>query len=151
MSFKTHLLIVSVIILAVYLAWSVTRSKPAAPTEQAVVKTAYNIAVTHASWGLNCPRYSESTSTLDKAYVKKTDAHPQYMKKDNALEIVSELCNGKLKCTVPVSDETFPDMAPEDCGEKKLEVEYRCYAFDRPWFARATGGMLTLTCEDKNP
>ena len=149
MSFKSHLLIVCVIILAVYLAWGVTRAKPKTP-EQSKTVSAYTINITHADWGLNCPNFAESPNTLDKAYVKKTPSNgkPQ---KDNALQIVSGLCNGKESCEFPVNDETFEGLVNQDCGEKKLEVEYRCYAFDRPWHARASSGMLSITCEDKKP
>jgi hypothetical protein len=151
MSFKSHLLIVTVIILVVYLAWGVTRAKPKAP-EQAAAVSAYTINIAHADWGLNCPVFAESPNSLDKAYVKKapssTAGKPQ---KDNALEIVKSLCNGKEACEFPVNDETFAGLVSQDCGEKKLEVEYRCYAFDRPWYARASAGMLAITCEDKKP
>jgi len=152
MSFKTHLLIVSVIIMVIYLIWDWSRSgpEPAAAVDNG--QPSYTITVNHASWGLNCPVIVGNV--LDKAYEKKAASEEaQHPKMDNALQIVSGICNGSPTCLITVSDETFPDMAPPDCTDKKLEIEYRCFSYDRPWHAEANSatGMLTLDCSDKAP
>lgn len=153
MSFKIHLLIVSVIILVVYLVWGISRSTPDTGSSIADTKPTYVISVTHASWGLNCPDIAGNDDILDKAYVKKSDLANKRPYQDNALAIVSDYCNSKTDCDIPLSGELFKGMAPKQCSEKKLAVEYRCFTYDRPWRAEASNidGMLSITCKGKEP
>lgn len=151
MSFKLHLLIVSIIIVIMYLAWGFTRSQPNTATDDANSAPTYSVSVIHASWGLNCPAILENDNVLDKAYVRKSDTHSNRPHADNALQIVSDLCQGEVECTIPLNDATFEGMAPANCNEKKLTVEYRCFAFDRPWRAQGSSndGSLSITCANK--
>jgi hypothetical protein len=151
MSFKIHLIIVSVIIVIVYLVWGMTRSQP--QTAALNQPDSYTITVIHASWGLNCPVVVSNENVLDKAYVKKSGNNPSQPYTDNALNIVADLCNGQSECTIALSDELFSGLAPENCNDKKLTVEYRCFAFDRPWRAEASTaqGLLAISCQDKKP
>ncbi len=152
MSFKAHLLIVSAIILVVYLVWDWNHSGPA-PSVASVVQSPYTITVNHASWGLNCPVFATANNVLDKAYVKKSGGDASHPTTDNALQIVSSICNGSPDCGIALADDTFPGMAPATCQDKKLEVEYRCFSYDRPWHAEAMSstGALVISCSDKVP
>ena len=146
MTFKTHLLIVAVIILMVYLVWDIGRTPPATAPQ-----SNYAITVSHASWGLNCPLYANGNNVLDRAYVKKSANGEALPKQDNVLQVIASTCNGATDCTIAISDDAFPGIAPTECVNKKLEVEYRCFSYDRPWHAEAvsSAGALQLSCQDK--
>lgn len=148
MSFKAHLIIVSVIIVVVYLTWSFIHAGPETSPLPATAQSAYKIHITHASWGLNCPVFADEENVLDRAYVKKSPDGTRKPVRDNALALVAKRCNGKVKCDIPVTPDLFRGLAPQDCAEKRLEVEYRCFAFDRPWRLQAASGTLSIHCED---
>src|SRR5687768_9678856 len=113
MSFKVHLLIVSVMIVVVYLVWGAIKTLRELAAVQDSAKSAYSITITHASWGLNCPLMGNDMNTLDKAYAKKHPAGKTAKPyEDNVLSIISELCNGKETCDIAVSADMFGDLPP---------------------------------------
>ena len=141
MSFKTHLIIVSCIILAVYLAWQWMEPAAEMPVISVEPSSPYSITITHASWGLNCRLRTQTADSFAK------NANHTPLREDNALSKLSEQCNGKLQCSIPVSSSALGfDPAPE-CAEKELRVEYRCFSYDRPWNVKMSSGTLTINCD----
>lgn len=134
MPFKIHLIIVSCIIAVVLLAWE---TLPKKSNQQPATAGAQSrrIIVTHASWGLNC-----------RGVVVSGKPQPDKIKEDNVFSSVSLACNGKTECELTSSDAQLgPDPMPE-CNNKTLEVEYRCFSYDRPWNVKTQGGSVKLMC-----
>jgi hypothetical protein len=149
MSFKIHLIIVSVIIIAVYFAWQLTSrtNTPQPAVIEQETASPYSITVIHASWGLNCRNSYVARTTPQKddpfAYKPGTESK---LEEDNVLSIVSKLCDGKLKCTIPISPQALGGDPMPECGDKSLDVEYRCFSFDRPWLVQSSFKSLDIDC-----
>jgi hypothetical protein len=142
MSFKTHLIIVSFIILAVYLAWQLMEPASELPAVSPEKPSPYSITIVHASWGVNC-RLRMNESSMDN-FAKDVRNTP--LREDNVLAKISEQCDGKLQCSIPVNSAALGlDPAPE-CAEKELRVEYRCFSYDRPWEVHISSGTLNIDC-----
>jgi hypothetical protein len=143
MPFKIHLLIVSFIIGVVFLSWKWMSEIPQVSPQVASPSSAYSIIIAHASWGLNC-RIRPSAAAAGDAYAGGSSSNP--LRIDNVLVAVSEMCNGKVECSVPVSAQALgKDPAPE-CSEKMLDIEYRCFSYDRPWNAKGSSGNVAISC-----
>ncbi len=142
MPFKIHLLIVSFIIAVVFVSWKWMAEAPqAAP--QTASSSPYSISIVHASWGLNC-KLKAIPNSYDSYASSSEQTKP--LRIDNVLVAVSELCNGKLQCSVPVNSGALgKDPAPE-CSEKVLDIEYRCFSYDRPWSTRSSSGSVDIDC-----
>ncbi len=155
MSFKVHLIIVCTIIIAVFFTWHIMENMKKSQPAEIAKETAspYSITITHASWGVNC-RNSYTLGTNDRkdpfAYNGNAD---NKLHEDNVLEAVSKLCNGKLKCSIPIKKETLGDDPAPSCGNKMLNIEYRCFSFDRPWIVEGDSKKLDIDCstaEERN-
>ena len=145
MSFKLHLIIVSFIIISVYLAWQMMNAPAPAPQAETQGAT-YHISVIHASWGVNCRLLAniENGKPAENPYAAATDENK--LKVDNVLPVVSGLCNGKQSCDIPIDIQTLGDDPSPNCTIKMLEVEYRCFSYDRPRSEKIIGTMLSLHC-----
>lgn len=146
MSFKLHLMIVSFIIVAVYVAWQLSTSEN---TETQVLSAApqsnaRTLSIAHASWGLNCRHIRASGG--DTAFAGEKPASK--LVQDNVLSIVASLCNGKRSCKIPLEAATLGDDPAPECPNKELAVEYRCFSYDRPRIAKASSGSIILQCEE---
>jgi len=149
MNFKLHLTIIVCIVVAVLLAWQVMHLDIAATPETGPSKPQYSLTVIHASWGLNCPNVVTSNNIPERdAFVNKgvSDTNNK-LREDNVLGVIAPMCNGNLECQI-IADEANlgKDPAP-DCSNKVLEVEYRCFSYDRPWKVKSSTGTLSLKCE----
>lgn len=135
MESKNHILLVFMVGLIVLLMWQFM-PKPEAPPEEQIeetIDTGDYVRIHSASWGLNC---------IDPAAQGHTDAllakddKVMKLRRDNVLSFVSKQCNGKDSCEVMNSPATFDasdDKNPQKNCEKDLEIEYRCFTFDRLW------------------
>lgn len=146
MQFKVHLLIISVIIIAVYIIAHILAANKVEPaqSELPVVKTSpYAISIENASWGLNCKIVSSGGDN-----VKPDNAID--IKENNVIYPVSRMCNGNSRCEIPL-DSNYLGEPMAGCA-KILEVEYRCYNIDRMRTARASDGVMTIDCDKQlNP
>jgi hypothetical protein len=146
MPFKVHLLIVAIIIAAVYIIWGIMHT--AAPVVQAGDPKTMSrmIAVTHASWGLNCRNVMISNDdNAQDAFGTGKQPNPK-LSEDNVFSAVSLMCNGKSQCEVPASDPQLGEDPAPDCAIKNLEIEYRCFSYDRPWKVKLSSGVAKLQC-----
>jgi len=147
MPFKLHLIIISCIIVAVLLAWQFLHNTSSGLSDNAPAKSAYSLSVTHASWGLNCRNIAiNNDAAPHDAFVSKGEANNK-LHEDNVLGTVARLCNGNMKCDIMVDEATLGADPSPDCGNKVLEVEYRCFSYDRPWNVKTATGTLSLHCE----
>jgi len=153
MSFKTHLLIITTIIILVFAAWQYMYGTAPAPVvvEQTVSNEPANesraIEIIRASWGLNCsnvPLAAVKEEPLANYADDNRKTSP--LADNNVLEAVTKLCNGKLTCEIAINTATLgPDPMPQ-CYDKQLVVEYRCFAFDRPWLLKSSHAPMVIDC-----
>jgi len=143
MPFKIHLIIVSIIILIVTLIWGLTQNatQPVVAAEpKGIIR---KISVTHASYALNCRNVAINNAAVPQNAFSSASAS---IKEDNVLQAVSKLCNGKTECDVSADSAEFGEDPAPDCTPKALEIEYRCFSYDRPWIVKTSGGSVKLLC-----
>ncbi|MFM9889775.1 MAG: hypothetical protein ACKVOE_03890 [Rickettsiales bacterium] len=142
--------IISVVIIGVYF---ITKPKPvAAVADQPLLGDRY-IQVYGATWGEECNPYIDANAA--NTPMKKDDKGmliaptlPQRVELDNVLPVISDACNGKLTCTMPINSKSMGVEPMESCF-KQLKVSYRCYAYDRLWNVTVRQGeKLTIDCND---
>lgn len=143
MSAKIHIIAVTCIVFAMFLAWQMlvslqeARVAAVAPPPQ----SPYSIEMIHATYNDRCSRGQESDGSAPPTQV---DDHA-----DNVLALLSKLCNHKIACSVPVSKDLLGGEATP-CMIRELSVEYRCFAVDRPWKVTAReGSTLEMKCEQR--
>lgn len=144
MSFKLHLIIISCIIIAVMLIWQVMNSGISISPQVTATKPQYSLLISHASWGLNCRNVTINSGLLPNAAGAGKN---NLLREDNVLGAVAPLCNGKVRCDIVANESTLGKDPSPACADKVLEVEYRCFSYDRPWTAKSSTGKLSLTCE----
>jgi hypothetical protein len=145
MSFKVHLFIVSLIIIAVSLIWQLRGQGTPTPQEAAVIP--HVISIIHASWGMNCKDIAIVQDGMPQdAFGNPQTVNPK-IKLDNVFGPVSMECNGKTECEIQADDAKLGEDPAPECTPKTLEIEYRCFSYDRPWRVKASSGPLKLKCE----
>lgn len=143
MPFKVHLLIVTCIIAAVYLVWEVMHSilpPPQAQSENLGIP--HQISVIHASYGLNCRSISTNGDNTSQSPPNDT----KKLSEDNVLAAVSQKCNGARQCEIALNDPVLGEDPAPSCIPKTLDIEYRCFSYDRPWRVHGSSGSLKLLC-----
>jgi hypothetical protein len=130
MSFKIHLLIVFCITILTYIVWQALQTPPA-PPPVVEAKPSHVINVAHATLGAQCGNENADRSSHF----------------DNVLKRVAALCNDKVKCVIPIKSEILGNVSTFSCADRGLEVEYRCFSYDKAWTEKASYGALTLDCE----
>jgi len=144
-SFKVHLIIISCIVIVVLLVWQFMPHSAAPVPDNAAMKQTYSIAITHASWGLNCKNTAVNSDNSREAFLNKSGANNK-LHADNVLSQVSHLCNGATSCNVKGDETTFGSDPAPDCNDKMLEIEYRCFSYDRPWNVKSAT-TVNISCE----
>ena len=103
------------------------------------------IQIKSATWGENCDPFLENKRS---DMIRKHSSEPlsEPIRKDNALRLVSSLCNGKERCQVTLTEKAMQyDPAP-NCA-KNMEIEFRCFLTDTAHKARADySDALTIDC-----
>jgi len=110
---------------------------------------AHVITVSHASWGVGCHELiSPNTTATRDPFAGSNDnkIHP-----DNVLKAVAALCNGKPTCDVSIDPAVLGEDPLPNCAPKTLEIEYRCFSYDRPWIVKGTDGSVNLHCDTPTP
>ncbi len=141
MHFRAHAIIILFIILTVFGVWQWLQKPEPVSASVAQADSDYFVRILRASYGLNCSRK-----------VMRLPEQPDVMwtvKPDNALTELSARCNGQTVCAVTPS----VDFAMEDPAVgcmKMLDVEYRCFSYDRTWRKTARQGeILTIDCSER--
>ena len=131
MSFKIHLLIITIIVTVLYLVWVFVASQSSEPVIiQQSPTSQYNISIAHASWGMNCRTSFSYAGGIDAMGQVDNDVDLSKIKEDNVRSAVSNLCNGKAVCDIPLDTATLGDDPLPICGSKILQIEYRCFSID---------------------
>ena len=138
MNLKIHFVGLAVIILLlVAIAYKTSQTDTVPQTA-----SPYVIEIANATYGANCNTPGTSTGP-DDPYAETAS---RKVTKNNVLSIVGRICNGKNVCSFPLNETTFPEDPASNCP-KKLEVDYRCFAYDRPWSVSAQeGGTINVDC-----
>jgi len=144
MSFKFHLLIVSIIIIALFGIIKLMVNKSQQPQQVVVVETSpYKISIERADWGANCKNIVANKRTDN--YLQPSD--PRKSTENNVLEPVKNICNDKPACDIPISGDALGGDPLPECGYKILQVEYRCFAIDRLRISKASEGSIVIDCD----
>ena len=109
------------------------------------------IQIAKANWGFNCNRFIEQYNQAVEAQKKIDPYNTQKLvdpvRQNNVLLEISNQCNGKVTCQIAADPKALGD--PYRNCRKFLEVEYRCFSFDRPWPVTAEQGTtLTIDCRE---
>ena len=67
------------------------------------------------------------------------------LNENNMLVKLSDACNGNEQCYIDFKFLSVEGNPLPQCT-KMLEVEYRCFEFDRPWIERSSGPEMTIDC-----
>ncbi len=147
MSFKVHLIIVACIIAAVYVIWELMHAGSTAVTAQGDPRGIPRmIAVTHASYGLNCRNVAVNNDAVPQDAFNTGKTPNPKLAEDNVFSSISLKCNGATECDIPLDDPALGEDPAPGCTPKMLEVEYRCFSYDRPWRVRTSSGVIKLIC-----
>lgn len=147
MQFRTHLIIILCITAAIYGIWYLlSQNQPVAVIQRGA--SPYSIHISRATWGLNCRQRYQVPSTSSDGF--SADAAGGFsLTANNVLKQVGELCDGKPDCEIPTDALLIgKDPAPH-CIDKELEVEYRCFSFDRPWRIRSISATTKIDCSTR--
>lgn len=150
MSFKIHLIIVCVIIIAVYSTWQISKRLESSqqPVNQQENVSPYKISIISASYGLNClDEYNIPNQSPSDPFAYKAKKNEK-LKKDNVLELIARACDNKIKCSIILKPELLGGDPAPDCVGEILEIEYRCFSFDRPWTIKGEGKSLDIDCSN---
>lgn len=99
---------------------------------------------------MNClDAYAPSSETSEDPFAYKAKKNDK-LKKNNVLELIAKACNNKLKCGIILKPELLGGDPAPDCVGEILEIEYRCFSFDRPWTINSDGKGKTLDIDCSN-
>lgn len=149
MPFKTHLAIVTAILLVVYFVWQTLGSR--VPQEKPLIRTEavspYSISIANANWSRNCLQNLPSYSLKSDGFAKLSEGTLEREKTNDLVSKLSELCNGKNRCELLTESLSSPNDPTANCAKSELEVEYRCFSYDRPWRVSSESGKLAINCD----
>ena len=138
MNLKLHLAAISIIVLllvAVYIFSNRGTGEGNTPIALEVV---------NASYGLNCLAQQPAQGSEPNAIYK--DESTPAVRKNNVLVAVSRLCNGQPTCQFEVNESNLGSNPNPTCY-KELEVDYRCFSYDRLRSAEtAENNIISLSC-----
>lgn len=152
MNLKFHLIVSTVfllLIIGVLFVFSI-KEKP----QEAVDANAPGgrfIQIAKATWGKNCNSQIEALHQSN-AMAEDGVPLPEIVRDNNALRIVSSLCNGKDQCQFAV-DPAVLGFNPMAKCRKAIEVEYRCFDIDRSKTVTSEDrGVVAINClQDETP
>ena len=145
MQFKVHLLIILCIIIVMSLVLRFMQNSTIT-NNVAAVKPSHTLSIIHASWGLNCKSTVINNDANKDAFLNKNDQNTK-LKEDNVLGPVSRLCNGNVKCDITLGESSLGADPEPNCNNKILEIQYRCFSYDRPWNVKSKGSSISLKCD----
>ncbi len=114
------------------------------------------IQISRADWGAACnkaiDRHNDAIEEKKKSFIPGDELPPKLspIPPNNALLPLSRHCDGKAFCGLQkVNEESLGIPIPKLNCEKKLEISYRCFEFDRPHdIVINRGKELRIDCRD---
>lgn len=113
------------------------------------------VEIYSATWGMNCNPYIEEAIRRQAATPAPADASGsskpakplQDVTTNNVLDVVSGLCNGRVRCDLTATAEAMGGLDPLGSCYKQLDVSYRCFTYDQLWNVTVEQGKtLRLDC-----
>lgn len=149
---KFHLIAMSIIIGVISLVFFMIQrfQTPDLPVEEQpdIVASDRVIFVSKASFGLNCNEVYERFKEREHTMGVPIPNGMVESKPNNALLAITELCNGKKYCSFTATDSKF-GLEPMSNCIRELEVEYRCFSYDRVWKERVRlNERMKLQCQE---
>lgn len=112
--------------------------------EVTAIISPYYITISNATYGYNC-KDTEARAAASGTVDPFASGLPP-IRRNNVLTKVSDLCNGKPSCGITVNSDVLGGDPAPGCG-KELEVEYRCFSYDRPRMEKKTEATrLEIDC-----
>jgi hypothetical protein len=151
MHFKYHVFIIVCIVTAVLGVWQMFLKAPEVVIAQTDAESGDQfIRIVRASYGLNCTNlnYVDEPNSVTSNLGYQTAKRPlSSIREDNVLLETSNACNGKIACQL-TPGVNFPSLDPlPACKNKLLDVEYRCFSFDKPWRMQVKqNSVMTIDC-----
>lgn len=166
-NFKIHAIAITSITAIVVLVYLVSRPS----TQPAVVSPFATgdryVRIDSADWGLNCnteiqrlitappapksvdPKPSPSSAAPERPTATAVAAPLELATPNNVTLRLSDLCNGRMVCTQPVTAQTMA-LDPLPSCFKELHVSYRCFSIDRLWHQNYDqGDTMTIDCNEE--
>ncbi len=130
MNLKLHIIASSVILILLACALVFYNSSPLnTGGEPPSITEDRFVQIKSATWGQNCNGFLKDMQ--EQARKNNKPSTLPLVRQDNALRVVSTLCNGKESCSFSLTEQAMGfDPAPS-CA-KTIEVEYRCFLTDLP-------------------
>jgi hypothetical protein len=151
MPLKNHILIIIGITLILFGLYALMDIRRTSSSETKAGADDHFVRITRASWGLACNSTSygaDASQTSSESFAQGNHVDNNLIKENNLLQKVSELCNGKPSCQFRVSPEILGTDPAPNCINKVMEVEYRCFSYDRPWIIKVSNNkVLTINCQ----
>ena len=152
---KTHLVSIAIISAVVIVIYAVFAPHDVKSGTQNQLQGDRYIQIDSASWGVNCNPYIDdalrSWKPSETPALAAKNPKPHRVNPDNALAPISNACNGKMTCAFEANPEFFGDDPMTSCP-KKLEVRYRCFAFDKLTIKEFNpGGEVRIDCTEATP
>jgi len=147
MNLKLHLLVSAVFLVLIFGALVYFSALTPQSQEPLPVTKDRFIQIKSATWGENCNDFIQTQRDRLKNSPADTPV-PEPVRKNNALRVVSSLCNGKETCQFTLAEESLGfDPAPQ-C-DKNMELEYRCFLTDIAHSQPASyGESVYIDCTD---
>ncbi|MCI5049593.1 MAG: SUEL-type lectin domain-containing protein [Rickettsiales bacterium] len=144
---KFHIMAVSMMITAAIIVFLVAGNKEQIAAEAGISGVDPNkvIDIHSATWGENC-NYVLDLKRKDYARRNLPTDGLDNMERNNVLHKMKELCGGKFTCQIKATPKVLENKKHPSC-RKRLDVEYRCFAYDRLWQVKAAmGENLVIDC-----
>lgn len=157
---RFHAIAISAICLVIVLVFSFAAPKPAPVAMSNEPQTSNRIEVYQANWGLNCNVDIARTLKVRQTNLPPRDEKGQVIpykplvpaQKNNVILPVSTLCNTQVMCQIEATSTNLGGIDPLETCYKQLEVQYRCFTYDRIHTETVDqGSILTLDCNEKQP
>lgn len=153
-NYKFHAMAIGGICVAITILYLFIGPKAPPPVVEGPQGDRY-IQIDYATWGEECNPYIQQTISAQAATPVTKDADgkivqqevPTLVQPNNVLGVVSSICNGKLTCQLNPTSKTL-QLEPLASCYKKLQVRYRCFAYDRLWdLTIEQGKTAKIDCE----
>jgi hypothetical protein len=148
-SLKFHAIAIAAIVVVITLLYAVIGSKK--PSQAPTVASDRAVEVYSATWGEECNQSIQQVMEERKLTPIEKDKNGvviertplSLVQQNNVLERVSQLCNGRLTCTITPTSKNLGVEPLASCA-KKLNLSYRCYNYDRLWNLTIGQGAITV-------
>ncbi len=146
MNSKAHFAIIIALVIGMLAAWQIMLNRANVPTPAASDTIAERyISIVRANYGLNC-----LTDNNDAQPYPATPSETRVFRENNILIPASNACNGRIKCSIDGKTLLSGADSASKCKAKAIEIEYRCFSYDRLWTARNPGGNgVIIDCTEK--